>query len=59
MLGAGLMTDAECYAELLAQFYVCTAALERGLRRTTSKLAQPAEAGRLAFTSGYEADRGG
>ena len=57
MLGAGLMTDAECYAELLAQFYVCTAALERGLQKSASKLAQRVntEIG-LAFTSGYEAD---
>ena len=57
MLGAGLMSDAECYAELLAQFYVCTAALERGLQKSASKLAQrvSTEVG-LAFTSGYEAD---
>jgi hypothetical protein len=28
-LAAGLLTDAKCYAELLGQFYVATAALER------------------------------
>ena len=60
MIAAGLMTDQRCYSELLCQFYVCTAALEKRLA------GQPAEGmvTRLAaatglaggFTSGYEAD---
>ena len=33
VLAAGLMTDALCYAELLAQFYVATAALEDAMDR--------------------------
>ncbi len=32
-LAAGLMTDADCYAELLAQFYVATSALEDAMDR--------------------------
>jgi hypothetical protein len=67
MLGAGLMTDERCYAELLSAFYLCTACLERrlasgdgdgdgdGAAAATLAAATNAAVG-LRFTEGYEAD---
>ncbi|KAJ1474880.1 hypothetical protein T484DRAFT_1596778, partial [Baffinella frigidus] len=59
-LAAGLMSDAQCYAELLAQFYLATAALEARLAATQPATAPMAAAVRAAcgysFTEGYEAD---
>ena len=58
MVAAGLMTDKHCYAELLGQFYVCTAALEQRLSRarTDSTLVARVSALGYAFTGGYERD---
>jgi len=59
-LAAGLLTDARCYAELLGQFYLATAALEQRLQQQAVK--QLPLASRLreqlgySFTPGYEAD---
>ena len=36
-LAAGLLTDARCYAELLGQFYLATAALEQRLQQQAVK----------------------
>jgi hypothetical protein len=59
-LAAGLMSDARCYAELLAQFYLATAALEARLAVTqpaTEPLAAAVSAAcGYSFTEGYEAD---
>jgi len=59
-LAAGLLTDARCYAELLGQFYVATAALERRLaaRRAAEAplVARLTARGCYSFSSGYESD---
>lgn len=67
---AGLLTDAKCYAELLGQFYVATAALERRMEEflsaenndtshddgsNDSLLAKVKHLG-YSFTQGYEQD---
>ena len=59
MLTAGLLTDRRCYAELLAQFYVCTVALEdrlAGLKGTGSAAKLAASIPGVGFKAGYEAD---
>ena len=67
---AGVMTDRRCYAELLGQFYLCTAALERALQEqkrsrklgacvsegdSSSILVKISSLG-YSFTKDYEAD---
>lgn len=56
-LGAGLMTDSRCYAELLAQFYLCTREMERRVRSDEcgDMVCQVAALG-YHFTPDYEAD---
>ena len=57
-LAAGLMTDKNCYAELLDQFYLTTAALEVRLHERkdhSSAIAAIIKLG-YAFTKGYEQD---
>lgn len=67
-LAAGLLSDKYCYAELLGQFYVATAALEKRIDELLSKdscggddekssllVAKVKELG-YSFTAGYEAD---
>jgi hypothetical protein len=61
MLAAGLMTDRRCYGELLGQFYLCTAALERALASVAVRPGGEPLSERLlslgyAFTAPYEAD---
>jgi hypothetical protein len=58
MIAAGLLTDRACYAEMLGQFYVCTAALERRLRAVSgdSLAVRAAKSLGYSFGAGYEAD---
>lgn len=59
MLAAGLMTDAQCYAELLGQFYLCTEVLERRLYAAeAAKMALVRQVSALGyhFVEGYEED---
>jgi hypothetical protein len=57
-LAAGVMSDRICYAELLAQFYVATAALELRLkdRKDASEMVKRVADLDYAFSPGYEAD---
>jgi len=56
-LGAGLMTDSRCYAELLAQFYLCTREMECRLRdEACGDLVRQVAALAYHFTPDYEAD---
>ena len=57
-LAAGLMTDRNCYAELLCQFYIATAALENRMEelRNSSKLVRDVGALGYSFTVDYEKD---
>jgi len=58
-LAAGLLSDARCYAELLGQFYVATAAMENRmdelLKSRDGELRQVKELG-YNFSGGYERD---
>jgi len=57
-LAAGLLTDRNCYAELLCQFYIATAALENRMEelRNSSKLVRDVETLGYSFTVEYEKD---
>ena len=66
-LAAGLLTDAKCYSELLGQFYVATASLERRIDKLiaswgedddekSSLLVSKVKNLGYSFTSGYEKD---
>lgn len=64
-LAAGLLTDRYCYAEMLGQFYVVTAALEERMEDLINKQQEKKDDPRLvtrvkklgySFQSGYESD---
>lgn len=57
MFVAGLLTDRGCYAEVLAQFYLATRALEKRVEAASGKgMAAQLETLGLRFAADYEAD---
>ncbi|CAE8678537.1 unnamed protein product [Polarella glacialis] len=58
LVATGLLSDVNCYTEALVQFYVCTKALDKRLRSSSSSVVAKVHSAvdKYSFVAGYEAD---